>query len=392
MSKVNGRRAGGCLAVAVFLFLPAAFGGDWGRGGRVQPAGGVQRDARIDSVPLLTIGDGPDRPLHRVVGAALVGDTLIIAQSSSLGFHDRRSGRLLRRAGRRGEGPGEHRAIASLDRVGERLYTYDSFARRVTVWDLAGALERTVDIRYWAPYGSPELVGVFPDGSFLFAAESRDHDQPARSPMLRRNAMVLGRYDANGVLADSLGHYLGVELFVTPLEGGGQGHGGPPPFARRGSAGVIGQGYYILDNTEAAIPVFDMGGTLLREIGPDPPPEPVRLSRRDRDRLREYGDLLADSHPDADDMDSDEFPRFYPFYSRDAAVLGDAFWVPGFVDPAGDPRRDWTVHALQGQRLGRVRTDERLTILAVDGDVAVVVHYGGWDVETVQLRRIVEDG
>ena len=366
------------VAVGVVVVLLAAWGSSGGGERRGQPEEGTAQDAWIDTVPLLTIGDEANDPLHRVSGAVLVGDTLIIAQSTSLRFYDRRSGEFLLRAGRRGEGPGEYREIASLQRVGERLYTYDFFSRRVTVWDLSGALERTVDIEYWAPYRSPELVGVFPDGSFLTAAEFRDYDNPARSPMFRRNVMVLGRYDANGARVDSLGYYLGQEFYVAPAEGGGQLHGQPPPFSRESSAGMMGDGYYILDNKDAMIPVFDTAGTLVREIGPDTPPEAVRISRQDRDSLSGF-----------DDIDSDDLPQFYPFYSRGSAVVGDAFWVLDYVDPARDQGTDWTVYSHEGEQLRRVTTKERLKILAVDGDVAVVVHYGGWDVETVQLRRIV---
>ena len=55
-----------------------------------------------------------------------------------------------------------------------------------------------------------------------------------------------------------------------------------------------------------------------------------------------------------------------------------------------DPGMEWIVYSHEGVRIGRVTAKERIKLLAVDGDVAVVVHYGGWDVETVQLRRIVQ--
>lgn len=267
------------VAVGAVVVLLAAWGSSGGGVPQGRPEAGTAQDAWIDTVPLLTIGDEAGDPLHRVSGAVLVGDTLIIAQSASLRFYDRRSGEFLLRAGRRGEGPGENRRIASLQRVGERLYTYDSISRRVTVWDLSGALERTVDIEYWAPYRSP---------------------------------------------------------------------------------------------------VFDMTGTLVREIGPDPPPDPVRISREDRRRFADF-----------DDIDRDDFPQFYPFYSRGSAVVGDAFWVLDYLDPERDVRVEWSVYSQEGEPLGRVTAEERLRILAVDGDVAVVVHYDGWNVETVQLRRIV---
>ena len=365
------------VAVGAVVVLLAAWGSSGGGVPQGRPEAGTAQDAWIDTVPLLTIGDEAGDPLHRVIGAVLVGDTLIIAQSASLRFYDRRSGEFILRAGRRGEGPGEYRRIASLQRVGERLYTYDSFSRRVTVWDLSGALEGTVDIEYWAPYRSPELVGVFPDGSFLTAAEFRDNDNPPRSPTFHRHAMVLGRYDASGVLVDSLGYYPGPERYLAPLPNGLR-RGQPPPFGRESSTGMIGDGYYILDNKDAMIPVFDMTGTLVREIGPDPPPDPVRISREDRRRFADF-----------DDIDRDDFPQFYPFYSRFSAVVGDAFWVLDYLDPERDVRLEWSVYSQEGEPLGRVTTEERLKILAVDGDVAVVVHYDGWNVETVQLRRIV---
>ena len=141
----------------------------------------------------------------------------------------------------------------------------------------------------------------------------------------------------------------------------------------------MGDGYYILDNKDPMIPVFDTAGTLLREIGPDTPPEPVRISREDRDRFSVF-----------DDIDPDDLPQFYPFYSRSSSVVGGAFWVLDYVDRERGQRMEWSVYSYEGEPLGRVTAEERLRILAVDGDLAVVVRYGGWDVETVELRRIVK--
>ncbi len=391
MSRVNRRRAGACLAVTGLVLLLAGYRGDAGSGGGVQSAGAVEWTARIDSVPLLTIGDDPNDPLHQVIGVILVGDTLIIAQTSSasLRFYDRHTGEFLKRVGRRGDGPGEYWWLLSLQRVGNRLYTYDAHHRRVTVHDLSGALERTVDFEYWGTYGSPDFVGAFADGSFLVAAELQA-GRPG-SPMFRRSVNVLGRYDANGVFVDSLGYYLGGELFIAPLADGGELNSVPPPYSRLSSAGVIGDGYYILDNKEAMIPVFDRFGTLLREIGPDKPPEPVRISRRDRARLADYRDRIRDGNPGVGDIDLDQFPRFYPFYGKSTVVDG-AFWVLDYLDTErDDARMAWTVYSHEGELLGRVSTEEKLSVRAVDGDVAVVVHHGGWNVETVQLRRLVKE-
>ena len=150
---------------------------------------------------------------------------------------------------------------------------------------------------------------------------------------------------------------------------------------------MMGDGYYIFDNKEAMIPVFDTAGILLRELGPDPPPEPARISRRDRSRFSDFRDRLRDS--ERDDVDPGEYPRFYPFHSG-STVIDGALWVLDYLDTERDQRMEWTVYSHEGERLGRVTTEERLSIRAVDGDVAVVMHVDGWGVETVQLRRIVK--
>ena len=289
--------------------------------------------------------------------------------------------------GRRGEGPGEYWFLTSLQRVRERLYAYDLEYRRITVYDLSGALERTVDIRSWSGYGSPELVGVFTDGSFLMSAKADNPADPLpRSATFHREKHVLGRFGATGEFLDSLGYFLGTQLYRHVRSDGRRSHGPPPPFARESSAGVIGNGYYIYDNKEAMIPVFDTAGTLLRELGPNPLPEPTRISRRDRDHFSDYRDGLRLA--ERDDIDADQFPQFYPFYSGSTVVDG-TIWVLDYLDTVRDQRMDWTVYSQEGELLGRVTTAERLSIRAVDGDVAVVVHHGGWGVETVQLRRIV---
>ena len=142
MSKLDRSRDGGRFAVAGVVFLLAGCGVDDGGGGPVQSSATIERGARIDSIPLLTIGDDPEDPLYRVIGAVLVGDTLIVAQASSmtLRFYDRRTGEFLRSVGGPGEGPGEYEGLSSLQRVGDRLYTFDRQAYRMTVLDLSGTL------------------------------------------------------------------------------------------------------------------------------------------------------------------------------------------------------------------------------------------------------------
>ena len=123
-----------------------------------------QRDVQIDDTPLLTIGDDADEALHGVVAAVLTDDVLILAEKSthSLRFYNRSTGTLIRAVGQKGEGPGDFGSLNLLQAVGDRLYTFDSRLMRVTVWTLAGEVERTVRIRPWGDYSTLNVEGVLP--------------------------------------------------------------------------------------------------------------------------------------------------------------------------------------------------------------------------------------
>lgn len=338
----------------------------------------VARSARIDTVPLLTIGDEPDDPLFQVIGAVLAGDHLIVAEMSSqtIRFYDRSTGELLQTVGGSGEGPGEYRLLVSFKRAGDRLYAFDAGLFRATVLDLSGALERTVSITPWGAYQFPSLEGVFPDGSFLVSARVWDLANRPRPPMIHRDPMVLARYDANGVFQDSLNAYPGVEYYVGTFGNGGEAPRGLP-FSSTTNVGVYGDGYFVSDNKDPMIAVFDAAGNRRRQVGPGDPPEPVRITPDDRDRFADF-----------DGIDADEFPQFYPFYSG-ARVAGGDFWVLDYLDPEHDRQAEWNVYSLDGELLRRVTASERLSLLAVDGDVAVVLVLDDLNVETVELRRIV---
>lgn len=339
----------------------------------------VARSARIDTVPLLTIGDNPDDPLFQVIGAVLAGDNLIVAEMSSrtVRFYDRSTGELLQTVGGSGEGPGEYQLLVSFKRAGDRLYASDAGLFRATVLDLSGALERTVSITPWGAYQFPSLEGVFPDGSFLVSARVWDLANRPRPPTTHRDPMVLGRYDANGVFQDSLNAYPGVEYYVRPFGNGGEAPRGLP-FSSTTNVGVYGDGYFVSDNKDPMIAVFDAAGTRRRQVGPDDQPELIRITPEDRNRFADF-----------DGLEADEFPQFYPFYSS-ARVAGGDFWVLDYVDPQRDRQAEWSVYSLDGELLRRVTASERLSLLAVDGDVAVVLVLDDLNVETVELRRIVE--
>lgn len=345
---------------------------------RGPPPEAAQIVATIDSEPLLTIGDKPEDALFRVIGLALVGEVLIVAEASSrtLRYYDRATGELLQTIGGEGEGPGEYQALAFLQAIGNRLYTFDFANRRLTVLDAAGAVEKTVTIQPWEGYPYPDVQGVFNDGSILVAS-SIQRPEGVEAPTVRRIPWILARYDSTGHFVDSLGHYLAGEGRVVPFgRGGAATSRWPGPFRRVASSGVLGNEYFIRDNMEFTIPVFDRTGVLIRELGSGASPEPTAVTRKDRDLFEEL-----------DGAEGWERPEFYP-YHNDILDLNGLIWVRQY-DYLRSPGERWTLYSKEGERVGEVASSENLLVFAADGDVVAVLRRNELGVEMVELRRLV---
>lgn len=333
--------------------------------------------ARIDREPLLTIGDKPENALFQVIGVALVEDALIVAERSSrtLRYYDRATGELLRTVGGEGEGPGEYQALVSLRAVGDRLYAFDFANRRLTVLDAAGSVEKTVIIQPWEGYPYPNVEGVFTDGSMLVAS-SVQRPEGVEAPTVRRIPWVLARYDSTGHFVDSLGHYLASEGLVVPYgRGGAATSRWPGPFRRQASSGVLGDEYYIRDNMEFTIPIFDQTGELVRELGSGADPEPRAVTRKDRELFQEL-----------DGAEGWERPEFYPHHSY-IRELNGLIWVRQY-HWWESPGERWTLYSKEGERVGEVASPENLFVAAADGDVVAILRRNELEVELVELRRL----
>lgn len=329
-----------------------------------------QLHARIADASLFTIGDDPNEPLHGVIDAVFTDDALVIAEESthSLRFYDRTTGRLIRAVGQKGEGPGDYGNLDLLQAVGDRLYTFDSWLMRVTVRGRAGEVERTVRIQPWGDYNVAEVEGIFADGSMLVSGLVFGW---ADRPTIQRDEHGLARYDPDGNFVGALGRYLGYEYYSSPEAKQIY------PYRRETFVVVVGHRYHIVDNKDPAIPAFDTAGRLIRELPPDVPTEPTGLTRAGRDSL-----------PGLDGVNRDDLPRSYPFYERTRAV-GEALWVPHYRGLVPDGGNAWSVYSPEGDHVGRVIASERLRVLAVDEDVVAVLRVDEFDVQTVELRRIV---
>ncbi len=330
-----------------------------------------QRNLQIDETPLLTIGDDADEALHGVVAAVLTDDVLILAEVSthSLRFYNRRTGALIRAAGQRGEGPGDFGNLSLLQAVGDRLYTFDSWLRRVTVWTLDGEVERTVRIQPWGDHNAFNIEGFFPDGSMLVSGWA---DAWAEEPMIFRDERQLARLDTDGNFIGVLGGFLGSEYYSSPESRKIYSH-------RRITWPIVTGGrYHIVDNKDPVIRAFDMAGNPAGELAPHTVLSPQPLTSAARDSL-----------PELEGIDRDAMPRFYPFYTRPRSA-GGMLWVPDYDGFAPNGGTAWTLYSQRGDIIGRVGVPEpNFNVMAVEGDTAAVMIIDELGVQRVELRRII---
>ena len=350
--------------------------------------------ARLDSVPLAVIGDETDDPLHGIAGALFVGDTLVLTDLTSLTlrFYSRTTGELLHAVGGEGEGPGEFQRVGRPLRVGSRLYVWDRDLWRLTAFGIDGEFQGSTTIEPIEPYNIMSFMGLFPDGSSLVGLHRFDVNARAREPTIRRAVYVLARYDANGAFEDSLGSFVTSESYVEPFGRAGE-QMTSAIFGRVGAVEVLGSRHYVMDDVDHAIDIFDRGGKPHGALAPDPPPEPVRVTQADVELAKSRGSEFFRNALDEGRM---QVPEYFPPYGwsgrRPLAALratgAGAIWV---LDYGGvrDSTPTWTVYSPEGTQVMRVSAPDEVSVLAVDGDIAAIPAWDEFDVQTVEVRRIL---
>ena len=381
------REAGLPVATVALWLLAACSGGGEAAGDRAAAT------AHLDSVPLAVIGDDTDDPLHGISGALFLGDTLVLTDRSSLSlrFYSRTTGELLHTVGGEGEGPGEFRQVGRPHRAGGRLYVWDRTLRRLSAFGTDGEFHGSTTIEPVEPYSFVSFLGVLPDGSSLLGLHQFDFN-PVREPTVERAVWVLATYDAHGSFTDSVGSFVPSESYVEPFGRAGE-QSTSAVFGRDGAVEVLGGQYYVMDNVSPAIGVFDQHGGSLGVLAPDPPPAPVPVTQADVQLAKSRGGELMRTALDEGRM---PVPEFFPPYGWSGrrplralrATGAGGVWV---LDYGGirDSTPTWSVYSPDGTQVMRVRSPDEVSVLAVDGDIAAVLAWNEFDVQTVQVRRIL---
>jgi len=163
-------------------------------------------DLSVDSAPLIDVGAegaaGEPAVLQAGAGTRLSNGVIVVADvaARAIVFFDS-SGRLLRKAGREGRGPGEFLSAGWVGRChGDSLFVWDRLQNRITVLDSAGKFARD----YRTP-GNPATMRCSRSGRFAIFMMPRNFGRPDPTGKSPRYTAPLWIADEAGDTLTSLG-------------------------------------------------------------------------------------------------------------------------------------------------------------------------------------------
>jgi len=329
-------------------------------------------------------GDGLD--LFDVVGAVRRPDGgLVVADggTATLLFFDD-EGALVRTAGGEGDGPGEFRALQGVGLVGpDTAWAYDFSHRRLSLYDRAGTLARTLTPT--PSLNAATLVGW--SGRGFVATQLWGDGSPDRAPGLTRERVVCVRYDAEGVMLDTVGAFPGREVQLRPE--GPRMTMGVAPFARNASYALAEDGLVVGEQVGHEVRTYALDGRLrsiVRWAG-----GPLSLSHAQIDEWKREQVASAPSARRASVrayLAEVPLPDRRPAYGSLLAGPGGELWVGSYAHPGHVPAR-WDAYRADGRWLGAVGLPGGFRPLQIGEDWVLGVARDALDVERVQLRTLV---
>jgi len=346
---------------------------------------------RVDPEPLLDVGgdeSGVAGVFERVAGLVLRRDGGLVAGDEGAGeiraFGP--DGGLLWRTGRRGDGPGEFRLIATFGAgPADSLWVFDFGNRRFTLLDASGVLARTFDIG--PAISAPSAVGRLDDGRFVLREMwgVPRGDGPQVTGMERDPAAIVA-LAADGTRLDTIAVYPGREVYVTVENG--RGVMSTPLFARNTSVAVGGNRVLIGDQAAFAIDVLSADGVKRRSM---------RMTGLDLtidgDVIRRTADAILEQLPAAERADRRRFleslpgPPTRPAFGRILIAPSGEIWVSQHAPSPLDPPA-WIVFDPDGRLQGVVAMPDRFRLEAVGADRIAGVWRDDYDVEHVRVHAL----
>ncbi len=348
---------------------------------------------RIAPTPDLAIGaaDGSDEYLLSSVWDAtrLATGVIVIgvAGAHELRWYDS-AGRFLKKAGRKGSGPGEFSDFADLrmwSLPSGRVAVRDIFPR-VNVFDTAGGFARTIVLEAPMTASRPTLIGALADGSLLTMAwEAEGAIVPGQ---VTRSAVRYFRHAETGVLMTEIGRAETAPRYIHNLNG--VTHFPYLPLTAEPVAVADSASMLLIRRGDPVIERLDLDGRLMARYAWQPERHPVTP-----EFYRRYvaADLATTTDP--------QQKRLYEAYYALTLPLPDSapssrelfvddtrhIWVERFRFP-GEVHRTWDILDPGGRWLGALSFPGRFWFHRAGGDYLLGATMDSLDVERVERYRL----
>ncbi len=297
-------------------------------------------EARSSLILAIGDADGHESQFSNIVQVALLtGDRVAVADGplNEVRVYDLR-GRLQRRWGGAGDGPGEFRGLTALfaDHNG-RIYVWDADHLRVTVLDVSTGGIRTFSILDKSDYPlrtrfmpkQQQVLGVLEAGSILYSSIPRVIDGGGEFNILETALMLA---DSGGAPQRRLGLFPISETALLP-DGGTI----APHFRAQASLIAAGGEIYYAFGRQPVVSVHDRFGRLRKSIRWDEAPRPVT-----RQAVQLYRRWLLSRIAGAPSIAKQSLARRFdevpsasslPFIRRLIVDDQRALWVESYPDP-----------------------------------------------------------
>ena len=348
---------------------------------------------QIESEPFLRLGkeeEGPEQ-FGSLGQAVLFGDAQIAVAdfaSSDVRLFDS-TGQHLRTFGGAGDGPGEFRLPNGLFEFGgDSIAVYDQLLRRTTIFSLSSAMQRTVQNQM---EGNFMAFGVMEDGHALFFNPGSGY-RPDLPPGLQWDTTDIVSTEPTEGSPTVVARLPSRQQVILP-----DGNTELLVPAQHSIRAVADDGFYWATTDRYEIGFYDSAGTLrriLRRLVEPGEVEPSMIEAYIQASLDEVRSLYGES----------EVPRYRrryeeATYGKQVPLFGAALvdrdqrlWVsePLWPSLSGVPRL-WSVFSAEGIWLGNLEAPEGLRIMDSRGDVVLGLWHDEFDVQYVQVHRIVGD-
>lgn len=350
----------------------------------------------VSPEPVVDIGEmeGDEAyQLFRVTTALrLANGSIVITNrgTQELRWYDS-GGRHVRNAGGEGGGPGEFDSLFGMSIDHDTLHAHDFRTARITVYDSAGALVRTVQLDRAA--GLPLEIWPATDG-YIGYILATDFDVSPDLTYSRRAAHYV-RYGPDGSVRDSILELPGVEFMMRggPVDDGFVMTSTTPLIGHSSQQTVVG-GRLVAGITDRfEIRIYGEEGSLERLVRD--PARDLPVSAGEWDEV--IGEAMAEAEMPAQRRAVQEAaelrppPATRPVWARFVGDRLGYLWIQPYRPVAGRPV-PWLVVALDGPILGTVDLPEGFRPTDIGDDYILGVIRDDLDVEHVRLYHLARAG